>query len=262
MKFKQADIYKLQVGAGQRHVYAKDLALFEIPLPPLAIQKEIVAEINGYQRILDAAQTIIQNYHPHIPIDSSWPLIELGKIATVRAGNSAPQGRQYFENGKFPFIRTADVGLAHRSDNFKGTKDKVNPKAVQEKKLRLFPVGTILFPKSGASTFLNHRVRMAEPAYVAGHLACIVCDETQALAKYVYYQLCKINARDLTADQNYPSLRASAIESIAIPLPPMKTQQSIVKEIESEQSLINANRELANRMEKKIQASLARIWKP
>ncbi len=260
MKFKQADIYKLQVGAGQRHVYAKDLALLEIPLPPLEIQKEIIAEINNYQKVLNAAQTIIQNYHPTLPTNPTWPLIRLGEVATVQAGNSAPQGRQYFENGKFPFIRTADVGLAHRSDNFKGTKDKVNHKAVQEKKLRLFPVGAILFPKSGASTFLNHRVLMAEPAYVASHLACIICDETQSLAKYVYYQLCKIDARELTADQNYPSLRASAIKSIVIPLPSLEIQQSIVEEIESEQALVNANRQLIKRFEKKIQSAIARIW--
>ena len=101
---------------------------------------------------------------------------------------------------------------------------------------------------------------MAEPSYVASHLACILCDETQALAKYVYYQLCKIDARGLTADQNYPSLRASAIKSIAIPLPSLKTQQSIVEEIEAEQSLINGNRELANRMKKKIQLAIARVW--
>ena len=260
LKFKQADIYKLQVGSGQRHVYAKDLALLEIPLPPLEVQQELVHEINSYQRIIDGARQVVQNYRPTLPINPNWPLVQLGEIATVQAGNSAPQGRQYFENGKFPFIRTADVGALHRSDNFKRTKDKVNSKAVQEKRLRLFPSGTILFPKSGASTFLNHRVLMAEPAYVASHLACILCDETQASAKYVYYQLCKIDARKLTADQNYPSLRASAIKSITIPLPSLKTQQSIVEEIEAEQSLINANRELANRMKKKIQASISRIW--
>jgi restriction endonuclease S subunit len=50
------------------------------------------------------------------------------------------------------------------------------------------------------------------------------------------------------------------LERIKIPLPPLETQRAIVAEIEAEQALVNANRELIGRMEKKIQATLARIW--
>lgn len=41
---------------------------------------------------------------------------------------------------------------------------------------------------------------------------------------------------------------------------PLTTQQAIVAEIEAEQALVAANRELITRFEKKIQATLARIW--
>ena len=43
-------------------------------------------------------------------------------------------------------------------------------------------------------------------------------------------------------------------------LPPLATQQAIVAEIEAEQALVAANRELIARFEKKIQATLARVW--
>lgn len=42
--------------------------------------------------------------------------------------------------------------------------------------------------------------------------------------------------------------------------PLVATQQAIVVEIEAEQALVNANRELFARFEKKIQATLARVW--
>jgi type I restriction enzyme M protein len=45
-----------------------------------------------------------------------------------------------------------------------------------------------------------------------------------------------------------------------VPLPSLQTQQSIVAEIEAEQALVAANRELITRFEKKIQATLARVW--
>ena len=41
---------------------------------------------------------------------------------------------------------------------------------------------------------------------------------------------------------------------------PLATQQAIVAEIEAEQALVAANRELIARFEKKIQATLTRVW--
>ena len=47
---------------------------------------------------------------------------------------------------------------------------------------------------------------------------------------------------------------------VQFPLPPLATQQAIVAEIEAEQALVAANRELLTRFDRKIQATLARIW--
>jgi restriction endonuclease S subunit len=57
-----------------------------------------------------------------------------------------------------------------------------------------------------------------------------------------------------------PKINQGIVESIPIPLPPIATQKAIVAEIEAEHSLVAANRELITRFEKKIQATLARIW--
>jgi type I restriction enzyme M protein len=166
----------------------------------------------------------------------------LEEVAKVTSGNSAPQGDEYFAGGEASFIRTSDVGAVHLSDNFVGSADKVNAKAIAELRLELFPSGTILFPKSGASTFLNHRVVMGAPAYVSSHLACIICDESKALPKFVYHLLCRVDAREITPDQAYPSLRLSEIGAIQIPLPPLEMQREIVAEIEGYQKVINGAR--------------------
>ena len=41
--------------------YLQDL---EIPLPPLEEQRRIVAEIEGYQKVLDGARQILAGYKP------------------------------------------------------------------------------------------------------------------------------------------------------------------------------------------------------
>ena len=55
-------------------------------------------------------------------------------------------------------------------------------------------------------------------------------------------------------------IKASVLKEIKIPLPPLAEQQAIVAEIEAEQNLVNANRELITRFEPKIQTTLSRIW--
>ena len=69
LKFKQLEVYALQVGMGQPHVYAKDLSSFHIPLPPLDVQCELVAEIESYQRVLDGARAVVDNWRPRIAVD-------------------------------------------------------------------------------------------------------------------------------------------------------------------------------------------------
>ena len=194
------------------------------------------------------SKTIIPDSEEH-PLASSRAVpkdvlrwIRVKTIAQIAAGNPAPQGETYFSNGQFPFVRTSDVGAVHRSDHFVGTADRVNQEAVDELGLRLFPTSTILFPKSGASTFLNHRVVLGELAYVASHLAGIICNEKKVSAKYVYRLLCQIDARSITPDQAYPSLRLTEIGNIKIPLPPLEVQREIVAEIEDYQKVIDGAR--------------------
>lgn len=50
------------------------------------------------------------------------------------------------------------------------------------------------------------------------------------------------------------------LERIKIPIPPLDIQQQIVAEIEAEQALVAANRELVVRFEHKIQATLGCVW--
>ena len=55
-------------------------------------------------------------------------------------------------------------------------------------------------------------------------------------------------------------MRKTVVEEHQIPLPPLGTQQAIVAEIEAEQALIDTNRELIERFQKKTQAVLGRVW--
>jgi type I restriction enzyme M protein len=87
------------------------------------------------------------------------------------------------------------------------------------------------------------RVLGANPEYIY----------TILLAKYDHIQ-------SLGGGAAIPGITREDVLGLEVPLPPLATQQSIVAEIEAEQALVNANKDLIDRFEKKIQAVLARVW--
>ena len=156
---------------------------------------------------------------------TGWNKAMLGSVAQIGAGNSAPQGEALFAGGIYPFFRTSDAGRVRFGDIAESS-DYLNDEGV--KGLRLFPAGTILFPKSGASTFLNHRVMMAVDGYVSSHLATIVGDESKVDRRFLLYFLSTVSAQDLVQDHAYPSLNLPLISGIPISLPQLSEQHRIV----------------------------------
>jgi type I restriction enzyme M protein len=57
-----------------------------------------------------------------------------------------------------------------------------------------------------------------------------------------------------------PKINQSQLFGTKIPLPSLETQRAIVAELEAEQELINANRQLVKRFETKIKAAIDRVW--
>jgi type I restriction enzyme S subunit len=162
-------------------------------------------------------------------MNNHWKQVTLSEICSVSAGNSAPQDPSYFAEGTIPFFRTSDAGRVKFGTIYE-SQDKLNSHGAS--KLRRYPAGTILFPKSGASTFLNHRVVLGVEGCVSSHLATIVPDLSHVLPQFLLYALTIIDAKDLIQDQSYPSLNLPAIEKIRIYLPPLTDQERIARQLD------------------------------
>lgn len=209
--------------------------------PKLEKFERIIAHIVSKEKIGKSGDynLSVDRYKEAVVYDGGYKLVELEQVADISSGNSAPQEDKYFKEGKYPFYRTSDVGAMHISISLNESKDYVNDLAITENRLTLFPKYTILFPKSGASTFLNHRVMISREGYVSSHLATIQAKENLLIPKYLFYMLCCIDAKQLTPDQAYPSLKLSDIAKIKIPFPPLEVQERIVEEIENYQNIID-----------------------
>ena len=236
MKFNQAEIYKLQVGAGQRHVYAKDLALFEIPLPPLEIQKEIVAEIENYQKVLNGAQMVVQNYRPTLPIDSSWPLIEIGKVIKTVTPPARIQARDFSDDGKYPVIDQSQNPVAGWTDDEKCLIDGSR--------------GMVIFgDHTCAVKFIDGKF-----AQGADGIKIITVNE-QLKPKFLYFYLLSYPIIPDGYKRHFRKLKETLMT-----IPPLKEQKAIITEIEAERELVDGNHQLIERFEKKIQLAIGRVW--
>ncbi len=181
-------------------------------------------------------------------IPEDWEVVRLGEVAKVSSGNSAPQGKEYFNNGKFPFIRVQHIN-SYR--NLIEEYDLINEKAVEDYKLTKFPKGSIILPKSGASIFKEKRAILPFDAYVVSHLAVIMPRE--AISNLFLFYILSNRKLSRFKSSKYPSINLSELERLPIPLPPIEEQRAIA-------GVLRQFDELVEVIDKKIE-SLQRIKK-
>jgi type I restriction enzyme M protein len=256
------DVLNQIKGAQLPRVGWPSFAELQIPLPPLEVQQEIVAEIEGYQKVIDGARAVLDNYKPHISIDPEWPMVELGElceaIQTGPFGTSLHQS-DYVEDG-IPVINPQNI--------LEGVISKDGVKMVSlstRERLREFTVRE-------NDIIIGRRGEMGRCAVVTAEMNGWLCGtgcfvirlKTQCDIRFAFFQISSPKVRAFLDDQavgvTMKNLNQGILSSILLPLPPLATQQVIVAKIEAEQALVAANRELIERMERKIQAVLDRVW--
>ena len=237
-----------QVGGAQLpRVGWQSFANIQIPLPPLDIQKEIVAEIEGYQKVIDGARTVVDNYRPHIAVDPEWPMVALGEIARLINGR-AYKREELLDDGPTPVLR---VGNFFSNRNWYYSDLELDED-------KYCDVGDLLYAWSAS---FGPRIWEGPRAIFHYHIWKI--ETTEAIErKFLFYLLEADSAKIRSEGHGIAMLHATkgGMEKREFPLPPLETQQAIVAELEAEQTLVDANRKLIERFEKKIEAAIARVW--
>ncbi len=255
-------IFPFLTGASRRRISRSNLEQISIPVPPLSVQQDIVSEIESYQKIIDGARQVVENYKPRIEIDPGWEMVELGKIADVKGGKRVPKGKQFSENPtKHPYIRVTDFSdLTIDEGKLKFISDEIYTEIsryiIRKEDIYISIAGTIglmgTIPDSldGANLTEN---------------ACKLVFDNNIINKYFLATIgmtdfVQIQIKRLTHAVGVPKLSLERIKTIQIPLPSLSTQLAIVARIEREQSLVRANKELVEVFEGKIKEVVGRVW--
>lgn len=247
-------------GANINNLSGGLLYRFEIPLPPLEVQREIVAEIEGYQKVIDGARAVIDNYRPHIPINPTWPMVELGNIVDINPESIDPKERYPGQSISYLDISGVENGTGRILEY-----RKIEVVDAPSRARRIIVYGDVLLstvrPNLKAFTILKE---VPDRAIASTGFAVLRANTDRIIPAFLYVAVSTDHAIEqmvsMMGKGAYPSINQDDVKVIQIPLPPLEEQERIVAEIEAEQRLIEANRELIGRMEAKIAAVLDRIW--
>lgn len=247
------------VGGSLSRANPKAVGEIRIPLPPLDVQKEIVAEIEGYQKVIDGARAVIDSYRPHIAIHPNWPMVELGSLFQTKSGTTPSRSNAaYFNRGTIPWVKTLDLV----DGPITATDEQVTDLAVSDTHLSILPVGTVLIAMYGG---FNQIGRTGVLEIKAVHNQAMTALLPSPKVNPYFLNAILVASKDYwrsvaNSTRKDPNITKGDVLKFELPLPSIATQLAIVAEIEAEQALVNANRELIARMEKKIQTTLARVW--
>ena len=172
-----------------------------------------------------------------------WRVVRLDEVAEITAGNPAPQDQKDFSANGYPFVRMQDVGREHHTKSLSKTTDQLSDIALQRHRLRLFPRGTLLIPKSGASVNLNHRALLGIDAYVVSHLATVIPNTEIIDPEFLYYWSLTYDPRHQAQTTSLPSLPTSLIKAAQIPLPPLKSQREIADILSKAEGIVRLRNE-------------------
>ncbi len=259
LKANKSALIRLAGGGAQPNISQKIIREFQIPLPPLSVQEELVLEIEGYQKIIDGARAVLDHYRPHIPINPNWPVVELGEVCDKFQYGSS---KRSLGEGEVVCLRMGNIQ--------NGEVDWSNLKFAPEDEdvdRYLLHSGDVLFNRTNSQVHVGKTgiYRGGRRAVFAGYLIRIQYQKDKLLGAYLNYCLNTKDAKAFcqrvkTDGINQSNINARILRTFSIPLPPLAEQEAIVAEIEAEQALVEGNRELITRFEKKIQQTIARVW--
>jgi type I restriction enzyme M protein len=251
-----------QKAVNQASIKTADLKNIKIPLPPLEVQEQIVAELDSYQKIIDGAKQVVENYKPIIRIDPSWEMVELEKVAEIDPKKT--ELKSLDPELEVSFLPMSNLQQKEMHFSFKQSrklKDVI-------KGYTYFRDNDVLLAKI-TPCFENGKsgiVRNSKNGIGFGSTEFIVLRSSeQILPEWLYLFVSSDNfleegKNNMTGSAGQQRLTKCFVEDYKIYLPPIEIQKEIVSKIESEQKIIDENKKLIEIFEAKIKDKIQEAW--
>jgi len=256
------NISQYLTGASRRRISRSNLAKVKIPVPPLKVQKSIVAEIDTYQKIIDGARQVVDNYKPSFKIDPEWDVVELKKLCQFKRGpfGGALKKEIFVKDGykvyeqKHAIKNNFEIGTYYiTSEKFK----EMKPFAIKTNDLIISCSGTM------------GKIAIVPEQFKPGIINQALLKLTPAIDKVLPIYIKNILESDFIQNKYFRNTSGAAIQNVAsvkvlksikIPFPQRKVQKEIISKLKTEQEFVNGNKQLIDIYEQKIKDKIAEVW--
>jgi type I restriction enzyme M protein len=249
LSFKVEDMIAMASGGTFKEISKSSFSNLEIPLPPLEVQEQIVAELDGYAAIISGAKQIVENWKPSIDVNPNWALVSLKEVCELINGRAYAQD-ELLAKGKYRVLR---VGNFFSNSSWYYSDLELDENKYCDK-------GDLLYAWSAS---FGARIWEEEKVIYHYHIWKVLNDESRVSRPFL-----KILLEQLTGEFKAQGgrggtmmhLTKSGMESTLVPIPGLEEQSQIVNEIEVEQKLIEANKELIKLYSSKMQNLISKLW--
>jgi restriction endonuclease S subunit len=255
---------RLKVGTSDSSVsIGNDQVLsLNVPVPPLAIQKKIVETLENHLSRLDKALTEAQ-YSAQATMRFSASLLhsmftgdlmqrELGitelnltalsEVAEVQSGGT-PKGLERLSSESatgdhnVPFYKVGDMNLDPRY--MKEARSYLTPKDVEALRLKVIPVGSVVFPKAGGAIATDKKRLVKVPGPI--DLNCMaVIPGSAVLPSYLAWWFESFKLSDLSNGSILPQIGKTAVMQVQLPIPSISDQERVVQYLEENISMVRS----------------------
>jgi type I restriction enzyme M protein len=238
------------------------ISTFQIPLPPIEVQREIVAEIEGYQKLIDGCRQVVDSWKPDIQgylddelkqylaehpeerdeLSEGWKMVKLGDVCEILDRFRKPVEKSERKTGCYPYYGA--TGIVDYIDQY------------------IFDEKLVLIGEDGAKWGAGEETAFIATGkyWVNNHAHVIRPDRSKIIDEIIVYLLNSIDLSKYITGVTVPKLNQEKLRSIQISLPPHSVQQRIVDKIEAERKVIEGCRELIKTYEEKIKRVIDKVW--
>jgi type I restriction enzyme S subunit len=244
------DFTTLNKGTTIPSLVKSDIAEIEIPLPPLAEQKRIVALLDEAFAGIDEAKAkadlnlssskIIIGLHLKsifnqggCAANEGWHKTKLLNLADVQSGSAFPTERQGKVPNGIPFYKVSDMNISGNERYMINENNSVTEDVRRILSASIFPKGSIIFPKVGGAIATNKKRITSRACCVDNNVMGAIPKPGKMTSEFLYYFFLAYNLSEFANEAHLPSIKKTTVEEWELSVPRnTKDQKCIVEELD------------------------------
>lgn len=245
LKNIQQKIFATKKGSGVPHVHGSSIEKFEIPLPPIEVQTEIVRILDKFTSLeaeleaeLDCRKRQYEYYRDKLLSfenvggqEVKWKkMSEVCK--NICSGGTPLTSKAEYYDGNIPWLRTQEVDYCE----IHSTLRNITQLGLDNSSAKMIPANCVIVAMYGSTAA---KVAINKIPLCTNQACCnLEIDEDKALVRYVYQWICiQYEVLKAMGEGSQHNINAQKVKDFKIPIPSLEEQHRIVSILDRFESL-------------------------